>query len=114
MEEELGCPIAEVFSSISERPIAAASLGQARPPAPLRPVQVSGEQISEYLKRREQGALLGFVAFASELSHATAWRLGVMRGLYGQRACREYNVSCGKVQVQVSFQRPMRVLLHVK
>ena len=28
MEEELGRPIAEVFSSISERPIAAASLGQ--------------------------------------------------------------------------------------
>ena len=32
MEEELGRPIAEVFSSISERPIAAASLGQARRP----------------------------------------------------------------------------------
>ena len=28
MEEELGRPIAQVFSSISERPIAAASLGQ--------------------------------------------------------------------------------------
>ena len=28
MQEELGRPIAEVFSSISERPIAAASLGQ--------------------------------------------------------------------------------------
>ena len=30
MEAELGRPIAEVFSSISERPIAAASLGQVR------------------------------------------------------------------------------------
>ena len=28
MEQELGRPIAEVFSCISERPIAAASLGQ--------------------------------------------------------------------------------------
>lgn len=28
LQEELGRPIAEVFSSISERPIAAASLGQ--------------------------------------------------------------------------------------
>ena len=28
MGEELGRPIAQVFSSISERPIAAASLGQ--------------------------------------------------------------------------------------
>lgn len=28
MEQELGCPIAQVFSSISEHPIAAASLGQ--------------------------------------------------------------------------------------
>ena len=34
MEEELGRPIAEVFSSISERPIAAASLGQARTALP--------------------------------------------------------------------------------
>ena len=36
MEAELGRPIAEVFSSISERPIAAASLGQvsALPAAP--------------------------------------------------------------------------------
>ena len=34
MEEELGRPIAEVFSSISERPIAAASLGQARAALP--------------------------------------------------------------------------------
>ena len=30
MEEELGRPIAQVFSSISEHPIAAASLGQVR------------------------------------------------------------------------------------
>lgn len=30
MEEDLGRPIAEVFSSISEHPIAAASLGQVR------------------------------------------------------------------------------------
>ena len=28
MEEDLGRPLSEVFSSISERPIAAASLGQ--------------------------------------------------------------------------------------
>ena len=32
MERELGRPIAQVFSSISERPIAAASLGQVCPP----------------------------------------------------------------------------------
>ena len=31
MERELGRPIAQVFSSISERPIAAASLGQVSP-----------------------------------------------------------------------------------
>ncbi len=31
MDAELGRPIAEVFSSISERPIAAASLGQVGP-----------------------------------------------------------------------------------
>lgn len=31
MEKELGMPIAQVFSSISERPIAAASLGQVCP-----------------------------------------------------------------------------------
>lgn len=36
MEEDLGRPLEQVFSSISERPIAAASLGQVGfPPPPL-------------------------------------------------------------------------------
>ena len=35
MEEELGRPIAQVFSSISEHPIAAASLGQVLQPLHL-------------------------------------------------------------------------------
>ena len=34
MEKELGRPIAQIFSSISERPIAAASLGQVSTPSP--------------------------------------------------------------------------------
>lgn len=36
MEEDLGRPLEEVFSSISERPIAAASLGQVIPVSTLK------------------------------------------------------------------------------
>ena len=41
MEEDLGRPIAAVFSSISEHPIAAASLGQVRLAYAWRPVHIT-------------------------------------------------------------------------
>lgn len=37
MEQDLGRPIAAVFSSISEHPVAAASLGQVGPPLAVSP-----------------------------------------------------------------------------
>lgn len=41
MEEDLGRPIAAVFSSISEHPIAAASLGQVQTACAWRPVHIT-------------------------------------------------------------------------
>ncbi len=86
MEEELGCSIAEVFSSISERPIAAASLGQARPPAPLCHVQWSREAVLERTGSRVHCLVLCCAFALSEFCNSPAG--GRSRGVYEQRACR--------------------------
>jgi len=110
MEEELGCSIAEVFSSISERPIAAASLGQARPPAPLCHVQWSREAVLERTGSRVHCLVL-CCAFAFEPSFATARRVGVCGGSTSSGHAEVAISNYGPLQVQRNILQPMRVLL---
>jgi hypothetical protein len=103
MEEELGCPIAEVFSSISERPIAAASLGQARPPAPLCHVQWSREAVLERTGSRVHCLVLCCAfALSRVLQQPGGWAFagglraaGMQRLQYQTMAhCRCKEISC--------------------